>query len=329
MKNSSKANPKELFKGNKQVDIQDACVEILKTMTTYEKPQGLRNNVRILSGDPTVGEDWQALEGFGYFKDHAWGICRNHFSVMINLGLIEATDKFAQTIKPSVQGMAFLEKPTETMVWASKIRYNRGRAQLEVTLRRIRDEFATETGQPPYKIIPGYTMDRLLWELPDTEAKLRKIPGMDLFRADNLGVEILQAIADHIHEKEEIKAKMASGEPFERVSSPIQEERAAVVSRYFKEGWNVGEIAREMELKESTIYNYLEKLHQEGVIDMRPWIEENVDSKVLYKGAEFFRQAETPELKAAFQVLGIDYNTLKLCRLYVAEHRREEMQIAV
>ena len=64
-----------------------------------------------------------------------------------------------------------------------------------------------------------------------------------------------------------------------------------------------------------------------GEIDLRPWIEKNVDSKALYKGAEYFKKVSNPKVKEAFQVLGLDYETLNLCKMYVANVVSRQVEI--
>lgn len=52
-------------------------------------------------------------------------------------------------------------------------------------------------------------------------------------------------------------------------------------------------------------------------------IEQNLDSKTLFKGAEYFRQAGNPTVEEAHQVLRFPRETLRACRIYVELFKRE------
>ena len=88
----------------------------------------------------------------------------------------------------------------------------------------------------------------------------------------------------------------------------------------FEKGFTVEQIASQHELKTGTIQHYLLTLHQAGEIDLIPWIKDQLSTEELEKGSRYFQQHENPKLSQAFADLGLDYDTLRLCRLYVAKH---------
>ncbi len=87
------------------------------------------------------------------------------------------------------------------------------------------------------------------------------------------------------------------------------------VKSLFLAGCSIENISETREIKQDTVLSYLGDLHRTGEIDLKPWIAERVDAKILQKVADFFGQ-EQVTFRDAYRELGLDYQTLVLSKLY-------------
>jgi hypothetical protein len=85
------------------------------------------------------------------------------------------------------------------------------------------------------------------------------------------------------------------------------------------------DIAREIRAVE---VREAEARYRAGEVDMLDWIEARLDARALYKGIEYFSQTHNLRLEDAYTVLGLDYNTLRLCRLYVESMEASKTQLS-
>ena len=61
-------------------------------------------------------------------------------------------------------------------------------------------------------------------------------------------------------------------------------------------------------------------------IGLIEWIEQNVSSKSLFKGVEFFQHSPEPTVEKAREILGMDESTVKFSQAYHAHHYRNKQQ---
>ena len=54
------------------------------------------------------------------------------------------------------------------------------------------------------------------------------------------------------------------------------------------------------------------------------WIEQNVSSKSLFKGAEFFQYSPEPTVEKAREILGMDESTAKLSQVYHTHYYKQK-----
>jgi len=67
-----------------------------------------------------------------------------------------------------------------------------------------------------------------------------------------------------------------------------------------------------------------QKFEDIGLIE---WVEQNVSSKSLFKGVEFFQYSAEPTVEKAREILGLDESTAKFSQLYHTHYYRNKQQV--
>ncbi|MEM7660219.1 MAG: helix-turn-helix domain-containing protein, partial [Bacteroidota bacterium] len=227
---------------------------------------------------------------------------------LLEQGLIEVENPTYGTLSISAAGKAYLESPQD--LWAQRKTVFTGwwGYALKQVLKGLRKDAASKLGKQPYELFSNHALQLMVRKLPSSKIELQAIPGLS-----ELDAVMTEQILNEIAEISGKKAIDAEKGIFTRANSPS----CRKVKEMYESGFSVSEIATRRELKETTVQGYLEILHEAGMLDLKPWIEEKLEAKALYKGTEYFRSVEDDRLKPAHEVLGLDYDTLRLCRLYV------------
>ena len=91
------------------------------------------------------------------------------------------------------------------------------------------------------------------------------------------------------------------------------------VLRMFMENVSIPEITNILGLTMTRTIDILIDLSAADKVDLIPWIERNINSKSLYKGVEYFTKVSRPSFEEAHMTIGLDYSTLKFCKVYAEQ----------
>ena len=305
------------------IDLSTEVTDVLKTLLLLERGYGMNYLVDVLKGESRF--DWKAdqhteIETFGCLQDASRSKIRQLIQLIFDARLIYISKDNVSILYVTKKGKAYLEAPSSFDARKHQLSRDQYDFLLAYRLRKYRKAQASRFNLPAYKIFADFTLDRIVYEKPGTRIDLKKVPGLGLIQIEEYGAGILEVI----RELEELRKSEKMEQSRRQVQSPTYQQ----TKKLFNEGLSVTEIAKQKEVSEKTVKMYLERLHQAGEIDLRPWIEKHLDSKALYKGAEYFRQTDNPKLREAYETLGLDYETLRFCKLYVADHRISYEELA-
>ncbi len=292
------------------IDIRFAAEEIIKTTMLFERPYGFSYIVSLVRGQDNFlkQESHRELETFGALEGENFGYVQDVTWYLIHTGYLHVVNKQYGTIQATLKGEEFVKSPTTMEVEKEDLRMQWFHLLLIGGLRDLRRVEAESLSKEPYEVYTNFVMMQVVRALPADEAALKRIAGMEQVD-DALAGKILDQIA-------EITQTMARDEELYGAIGKAHSASHRKVKDMFEAGLEVDEIARRQNIKSNTLYAYLENLHLAGHIDLTPWIEANIDQKLLHRGTDYFRQAKTNRLTEAHDVLGIDYPTLRMCRLY-------------
>lgn len=321
MKTTQNTNGQSAFESQVKADLTHEVCDILKTMIAVKQPYGLAKIASIVQGQESTfmkAADRQ-LETFGALKHRKWDTVRNILLQMYEDRLIVPTNKLMNTFETSEIGRAFLDGPSGFEMSPKELTTPRYDLVLLGQLKELRRRIGETKNLPPYRILSEFSLLQIMKHKPETFSELQVIPGVGHFKAEMYGQAIFELLLTVAEEKDMFLLR----EYHNKAMTPSLQQTKA----FFLEGDSVEEIARKKGIKPTTVMGYLENLHLTGEIDLKPWIEKTVDSKALYKGAEYFKKVSNPKVKEAFQVLGLDYETLNLCKMYVANVQSLKVEI--
>lgn len=295
---------------------------ILRIVASLEGRYGASYLVRLLRGQKSLSlrKDAHAdMPQFGAMHDYHADTIRGLINYLVREGFLQVSSAKFGSLEVTPRGEAFLAEPTEVWVQKSAITLNAFDRMLMNELRQVRKEIAASENIPPYRIFTDYTMQQIVDQKPEDLESLRLISGIGEYKADRYGAAIFLAISQTREEK-------AANDRI-RLMKKVQSPSHQGVKSMFEAGASVEEIAEKRSIQPGTVKRMLQTLHQAGSVDLKPWIREQVRSEVLEKGVEYFRREPQSGLRDAYEKLGLDYDTLKMCRLYVAGYTSVEEEL--
>jgi len=279
---------------------------------------GLRSLSAALKGSRFVESKLPPESKEAYFAcltEMSSGDIRNLILFLIKKEYLRVVSNY-QLVQISEQGEAWLLEPKAMVLSPQQFRFNKMRYKLLNTLLELRKAIATEKNCAPFEVFQDYTLYQMVDRLPADSQQMMDIHGIGPKKTEEFGGLFLKAILEYNDKAEAYKqAKIKAYSIGKVVQKPTYQETKTL----FLEGKTPDEIAALKQVKLTTVQNYLERLHLSGEIDLKPWIEKQLDKKSLHRGAKFFRETMDARLKTAHEVLGLDYETLRFCRLYAGQ----------
>lgn len=303
------------------VSISQETQEILKTILLLESPYAANYLITILRGKKQFlkHEQHAEFETFDSLPGQSGDYLRNVIHFLVQQQYIALQDNQYGRLSISAKGIAFLDAPKELRVRKRDLRRSTYDYLLLTELRNLRRTLSQEQNIASFRVFTDYSLDAIIREKPIDIPSLRLVPGFGEYKAKKYGPAILTVIEDVIDQKKQ--------EDQIRLLKKIRRPSYQHVKSLFESGMSEAAIARKRMVKPQSVRTTLLDLHRAGEIDLRPWIKDTVESSTLEKGTNFFRKAENVRLKDAYEALGLDYDTLRLCRLYVANVSRSQEEL--
>ncbi|MFK7925660.1 MAG: RQC domain-containing protein [Bacteroidia bacterium] len=295
----------------KPVDVSEKAIAVLKTVLLLDKAYSVSYVMRILTGDqryPLREESHKELETFGALEGESFAQIEGLIYYLQKQAFLCIKDELFGNIEATELASEFLSKPKPLLANRRQL----GRSWLETKLyrelRELRRELATSMEVLPYELYNNYALHLLSTQMPATLEAIDEIPA-----AFEIPDACKTMVLSKIEVARELKVKdERSGGIYTKAHSPSHQ----AVLRLCEEGATLEEIAAARAIKPATVRTYLTNLHRSEQLDLCALIEENIDGKVLHRGAEYFAQSGDGRLKTAHESLGLDYETLHWCKLY-------------
>lgn len=305
-----------------RINIRNEVIEILKTMMELQKPFGLGYISQILLGKSSFGwkdEAHTSLPTFASLDTESKERIHKMYHFLIKRGFIEMVKPDYNTAEITEDGIDFTHYPHDIWVNNSVLRSKPFDKKLYVLLKKLRVDISRKESVYPYEVFNDHTLDCLVAAKPENVLQLKNIPGLTDYKVDTFGHLILKEVHFILHQQEKERKlkniKKANYQSLKRIKA------------LFHAGYSIEEIANNCEIKPSTVRGYLFVLHDAEEINLIPWIEKNIPADSLRVGTQYFKEVDRPRLKEAYEVLGLDYETLRFCRLYVSQISSEEDEL--
>ncbi|RLA20769.1 MAG: DNA helicase RecQ [Gammaproteobacteria bacterium] len=291
-----------------------AAQKALSTIFRTDQRFGVSYIVDILTGkvDERIqrnGHD--RVSTFGIGKELSVAEWRSLFRQLIALGYIDIdTERFGalrltEKCRPILKGeqsLSLRKQGKEEVVTKGKKQKSLVRPQDEPlweALRALRVELAGEMGVPPYMIFHDATLQEMLKKRPGTVSELRTISGVGEQKLGRYGQKFLAEIA-----KYPLPELLNN-----RLSATVNETLI-----FYQQGMGVEEIARQRDLKVSSIYTHLADAIEVGLLEVMEVIDlEKDDYEEIVFTIESLAEEEKGRLKAVYEALDemYDYGVLK------------------
>lgn len=298
---------------NPTTEIREEAIQILKTVLLLEKAYSQDYVQRIVLGNtrfPLRNVNHKDLETFGILEGVFFSRINGIIEYLIQQNMLEVKDAQYGSLLLTDKGQEYLDNPEAIIVPLKEIRQAWYEFELSQSLRKLRKDLAEQAECQPYMIFTNFTLRQIVKHLPETIVELSQFPGMA--ETEETTKILIVGEVGRIMEKKALDEKTGI---YSRSFSPSHRK----VKELYIAGMAPAEIAKRRKVKLSTVEEYMTTLHEAGQLDMRPYIEEQVDSKVLHKASKYFKQAANTKLQDAHEVLGFDYDTLRKCRTYAAQ----------
>ncbi|MGD1903140.1 MAG: DNA helicase RecQ [Geitlerinemataceae cyanobacterium] len=167
-------------------------------------------------------------------------------------------------------------------------------------LRTLRKRIATEKSVPPYVIFADSTLRLMAQKQPTTLEAMAQISGVGAFKLDEYGDAFVGAIRSYC----ETNAN-------DGVDATNLGRTQLQTWEMLQQGWDIERIARERDLKETTVLSHLAQLVEAGkVVDIAPYIESGVRSRI----EAAIDRVQSQKLKPIFEALEgtVSYGEIRL-----------------
>lgn len=308
---------------NNKTDYREATVAILTTVKLLDNRYGEAYLTRILKADQKFElkrPEHAFLQTFAALKKMPKETLRNLFRFLVDNSYLTVADVNFGVLAITIKGEEFLSEPQAILLASAKLKTSRYDRLLSIELREIRKSICEKSGDRPFDIFSNYTLQTIIDEKPLDVASLKAVIGLREVIVDKYGAQIIQAVKRAV----DLKKADAADRAARLIYSPGHQEIQAL----FNAGMELEEIAEKRQVKADTVQRALIRLHRSGKIDLKPWIERKLTPQVLEKGRSYFQENQDKRLKPAYEKLGLDYDSLRLCRLYVADIRQTTTELA-
>ena len=136
-------------------------------------------------------------------------------------------------------------------------------------LREFRTSVSNSEDIPPFQVFTQDTLHNMCSKLPKNPALLRKVKGMGKIRVEKYGDEIIEIIKEYC-DTENIEFDNSSIEKNETAKKEHHKKGETYKTSFemYKTGLSIDEIAKERELKSSTIESHLAKFVADGSLEL-------------------------------------------------------------
>ena len=260
---------------------------------------------------------YHRIKTYGAGKDLSFDAWKFYITQIINLGFINVLYHEYNRLQITEAGMALLLEQSPVMIVQhesklasnTKSKENKGESSLHrknaeelfKRLRSLRLDIAKEEGVPPYIIFSDTSLYEMAEKLPMANQDFLKISGVAAKKLNAYGRRFMDEIQKFVQEK-------AS-----RLTPHLTDTHLETYG-LFEEGISVQEIATIRGLKESTIFDHLTTLIENGKeLDVQRILSEENRQKII---GELKNVTDNSRLKPIFEALNetIPYHEIRLAR---------------
>ncbi len=313
-----------------KVNAEEEMLLALETVKLLNENYGLKTLV-----DFVVGNDTKEMRDYKFnkFPQYATGKEKDEIfwhsvfrSALLSSYLYKDVEQYG-TIKLTEAGHKFIEEPEEAMITlnhnfkeeASDLEESAGGTAaldniLLSMLKDIRRKFAKQKNIPPYVLFQDPSLEDMATQYPITMEDMIKIQGVSAGKAAKFAKPFIEAIAKYVEENE-----IERPQDFVMKQVADQSKTKITIIRSVDKKIPLPEIARQNQMSYEELLEELYSIINFGTkLNLSYYINEQVDEYAREEIHNYFLEAETDDLNAAYQVLKDDdirFEEIQLARL--------------
>jgi len=324
--------------------MEDRTVDAQKFLSCVYRTQqrfGMRHIVDILRGANTQkirDLSHNQLTTYGIGKDLSADEWVRLGRALLHQGLLDETSDGFPVLKLNKHSAEILRRQRSVELPSAPVRQEKAsntisshmpalrpeEMRLFQHLRELRKQLADAQGVPPYVVFPDSSLHAMAQQRPQSEAQFAGIPGVGSRKLEAYFTPFTRAIRDYceLHDLvmgvEPLNEKKAAGASTSQVNAGPSTRQLTL--DLYRQGRSIKEIARERNLKSSTIISHLAELIEAGeAID----VEELIQPEHYEVIADALQRAGGDTLRPVKDVLGDEYSyeEIRLVRAWMRQSR--------
>jgi len=309
--------------------VRDEMLLLLQTVQNFQKAFNFRHIAHFLSGEnsPEIeAYGHQRLPNFGAGKDKGLPFWKACIRVALLQGLLHKDIEQYGTLRPTSKTAAFLSDPYTLRVpldhqfdLVRESDYEGQRsdaldAALLDLLKDLRKKLAKDKNLPPYVVFQDPSLEEMATIYPTTLQEMQQVVGVGPGKALKFGKPFVELIAKYVEENE-----------IERPADFVVKSTAAKSGNRI---FIIGAIDRKLPLNDiggnrgmdyDQVLDEIKSIVDSGTkVNIDYYIQDTLDQDIVQEIYDYFRKAETDDLKQAYgALLSSDYTEeeIKLVRI--------------
>ena len=311
-------NCNKVFRQYDATELLGLAIETIQDCNERFKPEHI---VDILHGNKTpdvLSFQHDQLENFGIAADEDEYILNTIMKEAQIHGFLEKDMTTYGSVHITPLGKKFLRKPTkfeipievidedaEENMEQSMVGSSAADTELYSILKDLRKKVSKQHDVPPYVIFQDPSLEAMATFYPITLEELQNIPGVGAGKAKRYGAEFLKVIKEYVDENEiirpeDLRVKTVAHKSAHKVAIiEAIDRRISIDDLALRFGMSMDEIIKEIE---AIVYSGTK-------LNIRYFLEEVVDPDAVEEIYDYFKHADTDNIKVAMRELGEDYYT--------------------
>ncbi|MBQ2440977.1 MAG: DNA helicase RecQ [Paludibacteraceae bacterium] len=302
-----------------QVDMTEVIILVLETVKTLNEQFDAKHIVDVLKGNKTVAVmnyKHTNLENFGELEDVEESSIQAVIRQALVDGLLSKDVQSYGILKLTKAGQKYLRKPYRFEI-AISVKDNEDGDDIIMAgegvnsvidetlysiLKSVRRTISKKINMPPYVIFQDTSLEAMATDYPISIEELQNIPGVGFGKAKRYGEEFISVIKKYVAENDIVRPEDI------RVKSTVynSEKRIAIIQAIDRH-CSIDMIADSLGMSMDEILTEIEAIVSAGrKLDINYYIDEVVEPDECDEICDYFRSAETPDLKTAMEKLGYD-----------------------
>ncbi len=311
-------NCNKVFRQYDATELLGLMIETVQDCNERFKPEHI---IDILHGNDTpdvLSFEHNKLENFGIASDEEESLLQAIMKEALLHGFLQKDANTYGSVHITPQGKKFLRKPSkfeipievtsedaEENMQQHMIGSSAADDELFSILKDLRKKMAKIHEVPPYVIFQDPSLEAMATFYPITVEELQNIPGVGAGKAKRYGAEFLKVIKEYVEENEiirpeDLRVKTVAHKSAHKVAIiEAIDRRVALDDLAIRFGMSIEELIKEVE---AIVYSGTK-------LNIRYFLEEVIDPDAVEEIYDYFKHAESDNIKKAMEELGEDYYT--------------------